>query len=86
VAELKAADLVRLADYVLARSDFRRGEIVETRLTYEGATSDPSAGGDVVHHFCGPETHTYLRECGGGYLADADGLKVRLYAFVEVVA
>ena len=76
--ELHAADLVRLDDYLLAESNFREGTVITRRVTFEGSEVDP-ASGDVLYRFAGPKAQTYLREIEGGWLANAKGLKVRLY-------
>jgi hypothetical protein len=76
--ELHAADLVRLDDYLLAESDFREGAVTTRRVTFEGSEVDP-ASGDVLYRFAGAKAHTFLREIEHGWLANAAGLKVRLY-------
>lgn len=83
--ERKASDLVRHDDYVLAESDFRGGFVSAVRVTFEGSEVDP-ASGDVLYRFSGADATAYLREIDGGSLANAAGLKVRIYGHSGVVA
>ena len=76
--ELRAADLVRLDDYLLAESDFREGTVITRRVTFAGSEVDP-ASGDVLYRFRGAGATKYLREIEGGWLANAAGCKVRIY-------